>query len=402
MLTTEQVSLIKKYVPEKYFYVDRLINYLNLHDTVGIEVFEYVAKRVHKSPDPNFETILPVTFHPEGMDREDNYRPEPRDTFIRRIPFTFFVIDRGPSVDATGKEVEVWNPVEITNLLYTLGEEPFLPYCNRCGVPLTLEDAYSKLEFLFYEQGVSLQEIFEYLPKKAGLPHDSPYPDWFNYIDMCKTLGWTDYMPQQFYYKYNLAREALGQEPLLFPIETYVDTEDYKKEIDRYYIRNGNEIEMTGVFPVDDEGKPILRWIGVDIQNPALVTVNRMKSTDYALKIKLSPGTIIRALIPNDPDDIGMVNPEGGARWEQIYAGPQTMSFNYKVMKERRKLLKYTQQQVAEAVGANMRTYQKWENGETVPDGYYLLRILNWLNITDINDVIIYDGESDIKDISWS
>jgi len=60
------------------------------------------------------------------------------------------------------------------------------------------------------------------------------------------------------------------------------------------------------------------------------------------------------------------------------------------VMKKRRKTLGYTQQQVAEAVQTNVRTYQKWENGETTPDGYYLLRILNWLDITNINDVITY------------
>ena len=85
----------------------------------------------------------------------------------------------------------------------------------------------------------------------------------------------------------------------------------------------------------------------------------------------------------------------------QIYAGPQTMSFNPKVIKERRNQLGYTQKAVAEAVGSNTRTYQKWENGETVPDGYYLLRILNWLNIKNVNDVIIYDGEAGIREISW-
>ena len=69
------------------------------------------------------------------------------------------------------------------------------------------------------------------------------------------------------------------------------------------------------------------------------------------------------------------------------------MSFNYKVIKERRKKLGYTQQQVAEAVQTNVRTYQKWENGETTPDGYYLLRILNWLDIPKISNVIIYESE---------
>ena len=31
--------------------------------------------------------------------------------------------------------------------------------------------------------------------------------------------------------------------------------------------------------------------------------------------------------------------------------------------------------------------YEKWENGKTKPDGYYLLRILNWLDINDIQSL---------------
>lgn len=38
-------------------------------------------------------------------------------------------------------------------------------------------------------------------------------------------------------------------------------------------------------------------------------------------------------------------------------------------------------------IQANVRTYQKWENGETKPDGYFLLRILNWLDINDIQSL---------------
>ena len=80
--------------------------------------------------------------------------------------------------------------------------------------------------------------------------------------------------------------------------------------------------------------------------------------------------------------------------WMQIYAGPQTMTFNYKIMKERRKALGYTQKQVAEAIQTNVRTYQKWENGETTPDGYYLLRLLNWLDIHDVTLVIKYESKN--------
>ncbi len=76
--------------------------------------------------------------------------------------------------------------------------------------------------------------------------------------------------------------------------------------------------------------------------------------------------------------------------WYQVYAGPRTMEFDYTFLKAKRKQLKMTQLEVAEAVGANVRTYQKWENGETIPDGHYLIRLLNWLDIPDIQLAIRY------------
>lgn len=76
--------------------------------------------------------------------------------------------------------------------------------------------------------------------------------------------------------------------------------------------------------------------------------------------------------------------------WYQVYAGPQTMQFDYSVLKEKRKKLGFTQQQVADAVETTVRTYQKWESGETTPDGHFLIRLLNWLDIPDIQNAIEY------------
>lgn len=45
MINQEQIDVIRKYVPDKYFDQERLIKYLSLHDMVGEEVFEYVAKK---------------------------------------------------------------------------------------------------------------------------------------------------------------------------------------------------------------------------------------------------------------------------------------------------------------------------------------------------------------------
>ena len=79
--------------------------------------------------------------------------------------------------------------------------------------------------------------------------------------------------------------------------------------------------------------------------------------------------------------------------WYQVYAGPLTMQLDYKILKEQRKQFGFTQKQVADAVGTTVRTYQKWESGETTPDGHFLLRLLNWLDIPDIQNAIKYTWE---------
>ena len=48
-----------------------------------------------------------------------------------------------------------------------------------------------------------------------------------------------------------------------------------------------------------------------------------------------------------------------------------------------------TQQTLADAVGVQLRTYQKWEKGETIPDGYNLIKLMNYLNIESVQHFII-------------
>lgn len=130
-----------------------------------------------------------------------------------------------------------------------------------------------------------------------------------------------------------------------------------------------------------------MRWIGIDIRNPKKVECTDHNGLECHMKVMLDPDTVIKILM-HEHDEIGNVIEEIDPEWIQIYAGPQMMSFNYIILKEKRigawdilsrKLLSISQ--------ANVRTYQKWENGETKPDGYFLLRILNWLDINDIQSL---------------
>ena len=65
----EVINFIKKYTDEDYYNTDKLIEYLELHSMVGIEVFEYVNGNSVKG---NY------------LEYCDGYEPIEIDKFIRR------------------------------------------------------------------------------------------------------------------------------------------------------------------------------------------------------------------------------------------------------------------------------------------------------------------------------
>lgn len=410
MLKQEQIEVIRHYVPEKYFDQERLIKYLTLHDMVGVEVFAYVAKEPYEKALKGYETVLPVIFkeswnlkiessEEENYCKHEHFEPESVDVFVKRIPFNFYHEGDDIRVDEDGKEILVWRPLAITDLTYALGINPMSVQYYHRRTPLTLEDAYTKLEYLFYEKGYTLEQIFSYTNSITWTDASDMYGDWFDFLDMCLQLGWDDLMPDHFYYKYNLAREALNIKPIIFPVMEY-DCEAWARDREQvqFYKRKGNQLEFFGIFPCDDDNEPVLRWIAVDIKDAESVVCSNKAGMECTMTVTLTPKTVIHAQV-TERDDIGNELPNVEPKWIQVYAGPQTMSFDYRILKRRRSELGYTQQEVADAVQSNVRTYQKWESGDTKPDGYYLLRILNWLDIPNINDVIIY-GEIDKNNVS--
>lgn len=138
---------------------------------------------------------------------------------------------------------------------------------------------------------------------------------------------------------------------------------------------------MQGTFPCDNSGQPILRWIGVKIKNAAKVwaTVDRkLKGTLY---VEAKADTAIWGLNCWGRDD------DGGDAWYELYIAPMLMHFDYEALKAIRKREKLTQQQVADSIGAAVRTYQKWESGDTTPDCHYLLRLMNVLDIREPKEI---------------
>lgn len=389
-LSSEQLAVVRKYTDISRIDQDKLVAYLQKHRTIKLEVFSYCSKVSKRSIGSRGYSIFL---------NKSTYCAIDRDTFIRRIPFYFFQVPFGSDTRT--------------------GLSKVFPI-DRRGT-MTAEDYelfYTDLEWMFYDLHLSLTTIYDYLGdqfttpsienkrgrfgsfpvssilEERGLSGREAFPMWRHYLHLCQELGWTDYTPQRFISAYNFALEASGLEPILYrPLKDYIIT--YYTRVDDTYVFRGN-------FPCDKNGVPIMRWTTIHVQNAASIEFSGEKSRCGELRILLGPKTKIhiREFYENEDDDTEVDRSsdefmEEPLMWRQIYAGPQTMEFNHNALKQARIEHKLKQSDVAIAIGTSVRTYQKWESGETIPDGHNLLRLMNWLNISDPQDLIIYEDYPD-------
>ena len=352
MITAEQKQFISNHVDRDRYDVERLMKYLSMHDIVGAEVFHYCEKEK-----PNGRRTLSTYF-----EDDEAFLPMSVETFIRRIPFLFY--------SSTPNEKEGLS--SLGDILYVLGSHLELAVENGDHY----EPVFAELEHLYYDLHLPLKKIFSYWIDQTGNVGTKIFRQWAHYVRLVENQEVPNYFPERFITAYNYALEAAGYPAIVYEIQ---DT-----GIVEPFFRNGDTFEFEGRFPCDDEGKPIMRWIGLKVTNVAAVSCNCTKSETGRLTIIVKPTTIIKARnFYTDRDACGEY-------WDQIYAGPLNMDFDYDALQYFRNRLGYTQQQVADAVGTSVRTYQKWEAGSTIPNGFFLLKLLNWLDIPDVQSVIKY------------
>lgn len=366
-LTSIQTSIIDQYTDDRLIDRERLVSYLEKHKTVKKDVFRYCSKETKSG----FRSECGYCFY---LDMEPMFTPVDRETFIRRIPFYFSQI-QFPSGSMSGLSL-------------------ILPKTSKKDKSdFDYQKFYEDLEWMFYELQIPLMTIFDYardqvatprsqktneknsdyysaladvLMRKGGIDKDTIFQQWRHYLHLCVEYGWDDLVPSRFITSYNEALIKSGQKPLIYyPIETY-----------GRYFKDNRSLKCEGHFPCDKAGNPILEWTSIKVKNPATIKYDTEKSQCGELRIEYGPRTIIYVL--DDPEDGD--EPE----WSQIYAGPQTMEFDHSALRELRKAAKMTQNELATAIGTSVRTYQKWENGETTPDGHYLIRLMNWLSVDDV------------------
>ncbi|MBQ8546698.1 MAG: helix-turn-helix transcriptional regulator [Clostridia bacterium] len=358
MISIEQEKFIKQYVSNEYFDVDKLLAYLKIHDVVGMEVFDLVKKR-------NIAIKLRMV--------EENYgfTTISTETFIRRVPFYFYVDNYFKG--------EHGSLLSIIHDIY-----------SRNYLACDYEPIYVALEKLFYEYNIRIPQIFTYISEQASGDNGSSNVlfQWVKYLDYCQEINIKHYFPKSIIYAYNTVLEKKGLQPIIYQPGLVGYNEDF--------LRIDNEILIGGEFPCDENGIPELKWIGIWIENAKYLRVKECISyggnitTEKELYIGLTPYTKI--YLPNiyndetDEEDI----------WYPIYFGSNIMEFDRSALKYFRKNRRLKQQEVADAVGVQLRTYQKWEKGETVPDGENLIRLMNYLNIPSVQDFIknepIYDN----------
>ena len=329
MDNAELRKIIDQYVDDRYYDKDKLLQYLSMHQMVGTEIFDYVDKK-----------SLPggKQAHSRYLDSDSGYYPLHKESFIDRMPFYFYM----PDIDAyhDGGCLD-WLFGELRVQEQQLGVYKSLDL---------LEDFYQDLRYLFYEKKISLKDIFNYTLHQAGHIESGLFTMWVDYLHIRDDYKLeSDIMPDRLITEFNRALIAAGKEP-----EIYNILYDIR---DGMFVRNDMRLEFPGIFPCDEDGNPIMEWISLRIKNAKNIFCTCEKSKKGILYVQITPETVIDAFdvqceLENDDDC-----------WVRAYTGPMATEFDYEALKNYRNVLGLKQQEVADAIGANVRTYQKWESG---------------------------------------
>ncbi|MBQ8546268.1 MAG: helix-turn-helix transcriptional regulator [Clostridia bacterium] len=357
MLTHDQVNFIKQYVTEEYYDTEKLLSYLNIHNVVGNEIFDLV---IRKNTNRNVKCI----------EYEYGFSPVPVDVFVKRIPFYFYVCDYYKKEFGS-----------LSSIIYDMRWNEHREH--------DYEHMYIALEKLLYEYKLKVPDIFSYIVNQHGpsTGNSRVLFMWIEYLEMCQSMNIDNKFPESITYAYNDILERTGKEPIIYMPGLVGFNENF--------LRIDNEIIVGGQFPCDSNNIPALKWIGVWIENAEYVKATNCysmgrESNEKELHIGLNPKTkIYLPNIYNDDDDNEDV-------WYLIYTGSYIMELDRTALKFYRNYRGMKQQQIADAVGVQLRTYQKWEKGETIPDGENLIKLMNCLNIPSVQDFIkndpIYDN----------
>lgn len=352
-LTIEQQNSIRKYICNDEA-IRKMTDYLLRHEIIGEEIFPYLGEEY------------------SNWGERTAYYPVAKETFIRRLPFYFYKPDH--------REDQVGNLSQYVSGIYSdriSGKND-----SEDDVKRSIEKLYCILETMFYDYSIDIKTIFEYPVNQTGYCSRTDILfQWAHYLELAHQYGVNEKTPKHFIVDYNFLLERANLPPVIYELREYFMGE--------YIQRSGNVFSMEGIFPCDNHGQPILRWIGVKIKNASKIWADVNHRMKGRLFVEATPKTMIWGL------NCWGTNDDGSDEWYELYMAPLLMEFDYTALKRKRNSENLTQQQIADTIGASVRTYQKWESGVTMPDCHYLLRLMNVLNITETKELVCWIDPDD-------
>jgi len=145
--------------------------------------------------------------------------------------------------------------------------------------------------------------------------------------------------------------------------------------------REGNSLVFFFQYLPQIDGIPIMRWIGIRTRGDEKKS---LRSHDISDDDGFAKGFDLIVYLKTD-SKVEVLDDDG---WRELYSGPKNIEIDLSGIKANRERLGFTQMQVAEALCVNLRTYQKWENGEVEGiKGISLVKLITFLDF-DFYDVV--------------
>lgn len=186
---------------------------------------------------------------------------------------------------------------------------------------------------------------------------------WIEYLHLAVEENF-EMMPQCLLTALNRVRVKKAMNPIIYK-PAYV------------HEKTANAVVFRGQFPLDEDGRPIVEWTSIRLENPGTITFNAGKSANGLLRIECGPETVISVYDPEDPEKSKQL----------VYVGYQVMNYDGGALKALRKEKKISQVQLAEMIDVSLRAVQKWERGKARPDNRSFVRLMA---LYEINDPLIF------------
>jgi len=385
-LAIEDEIIIRRSVNSNYFNIDAFVKYLNNNYFVDFKIFSSsVKKEISRNIDWTYVSALKET---------------DRVKFLRRLPIYFYDINNDDDFNLS--------MTDFFNGYYSYKTNKSIEYYFEDGLrkikysdDFDFEELYKLIEEVIYKYNIPFKKVLEYIYEQIGAVSDYDiFNKWIKYIRLLDVVNENLVFPKNLFYSYNVVREKNGLQPIMY----YPSEWKMKNAVAAE--RHGDIFKVGGYFPVDENNMPALKWIGVWFEDVTILPVNgqvveydksliRLVEDNYkpalkvSLKFKLTPNSRIFVYRKEtlhidsftDEEDINDY-------WLEVYAGPKYMRLDLRSISKIREEKGLSTKDVSEATNINLRTYQRIEQGETTPDALNLLKVINLLNISDINSLV--------------